>query len=184
MQFMAEVHILGQIVGGTGFTDHKLSCKWTLRHGGNWKVVEGQIEGQTQLDNPQLEQFAYWCHPVDIHFLTSGLQGWPKIECEVWGQDFYGRSTLASYGLIHIPCEPGFHRIECHTWKPVGNYLDQVYSLFTSGSLRLQNSDVIFDGTDRFRLQTETAGKIVLELYIILRNFTRFGVETTAAINN
>lgn len=32
-------------------------------------------EGQTQVDNPQSGQMAYWAHPIDIHFATKGLQG-------------------------------------------------------------------------------------------------------------
>lgn len=175
---MAEVHVFGQLIGATGFADHNLSCKWTLHCSSNWKVVEGLVEGQTQLDNPQTEDITYWCHPIDIHLLVTGIQGWPKIEFEVWKQDFYGRNTLTSYGFVHVPCEPGFHRLECFTWKPVGNYVDQVYSLFTGGSLRLQNSDIVRDGSDRFRLQTEASGKLIVELYVVMRNFERFGVET------
>lgn len=30
---MAEVHIIGQIVGGTGFPDHSLFCKWGIHTG-------------------------------------------------------------------------------------------------------------------------------------------------------
>lgn len=84
----------------------------------------------------------------------------------------------AGYGFAHVPCEPGRHRIECPTWKPVGNYLDQVYTLFASGSLRLQDANVVYDGTDRFRLQTEASGKLIIELFVVMRNFDRFGVNT------
>lgn len=81
---------------------------------------------------------------------------------------------------MHVPSEPGHHRIECHTWKPIGSYLDQVYTLFASGALRLQDPNVINEGTDRFRLQTEASGKLTLDLFVVMRNFDRFGVNTGA----
>jgi B9 domain-containing protein 2 len=43
--------------------------------GGAWKVLAGLREGQTQVDNPQIEDRASWYHPIDIHFATKGLQG-------------------------------------------------------------------------------------------------------------
>ena len=30
---MAEVHIIGQIVGGSDFPDNSLYCKWSISHG-------------------------------------------------------------------------------------------------------------------------------------------------------
>lgn len=43
--------------------------------GGAWKVLAGLREGQTQVDNPQIQEMAYFSHPIDIHFATKGLQG-------------------------------------------------------------------------------------------------------------
>lgn len=93
---MAELHVFGQLIGGTDFQDHHLSCKWTLRHTSSWKVVEGATEGQTQLDCPQLEDTAYFCHPIDVHLVATSVHGWPKLDFEVWRQDFYGRTFLIS----------------------------------------------------------------------------------------
>lgn len=43
--------------------------------GGAWKLLSGLREGQTQVDHPQLDDVAYWSHPIDVHFATKGLQG-------------------------------------------------------------------------------------------------------------
>ena len=43
--------------------------------GGAWKVLAGLREGQTQVDNPQNNEMAFFSHPIDIHFATKGLQG-------------------------------------------------------------------------------------------------------------
>ena len=47
--------------------------------GGAWRVLAGLREGQTQVDNPQNQEIAYWSHPIDIHFTTKGLQGKVRI---------------------------------------------------------------------------------------------------------
>ena len=40
---------------------------------------------------------AIWCHPIDIHYTTKGIQGWPKIKVQVWHQDMFGRNELCMY---------------------------------------------------------------------------------------
>ena len=47
----------------------------TYFQGGAWKALAGLREGQTQVDNPQNHEAAYWAHPIDLHFTTKGLQG-------------------------------------------------------------------------------------------------------------
>ena len=51
---MAEVHLIGELVGGSGFPSGDLFCKWGLTVGSAWKVLEGVQEGQTQVDHPQV----------------------------------------------------------------------------------------------------------------------------------
>ena len=53
--------------------------------GGAWKALSGLREGQTQVDNPQNYDEAYWSHPIDVHFTTKGLQG-KKIYMYNWVQ--------------------------------------------------------------------------------------------------
>ena len=72
---MAELHLIGQIVGASEFPDSSLFCKFGIHTGGAWKVLGGLREGQTQVDNPEIGDTAYWSHPIDIHFATKGLQG-------------------------------------------------------------------------------------------------------------
>uniref|UniRef100_A0A8C2SS20 B9 domain-containing protein 2 n=1 Tax=Coturnix japonica TaxID=93934 RepID=A0A8C2SS20_COTJA len=74
-QAMAEVHVIGQLLGASGFSQRRLFCKWGLHAGNAWKVLGGLREGQTQVDDPQADDMAHWCHPLDVHFATKGLQG-------------------------------------------------------------------------------------------------------------
>uniref|UniRef100_A0A3B3XL82 B9 domain-containing protein 2 n=1 Tax=Poecilia mexicana TaxID=48701 RepID=A0A3B3XL82_9TELE len=71
---MAELHIIGQIIGASGFPQNSLFCKWGVHTGGAWRLLSGLKEGQTQVDNPQTGDMAYWSHPIDLHYATKGLQ--------------------------------------------------------------------------------------------------------------
>ena len=54
INIMAEVHLIGELVGGSGFPSGNLFCKWGVTVGSAWKVLEGLQEGQTQVDHPQV----------------------------------------------------------------------------------------------------------------------------------
>ncbi|KAF4529859.1 hypothetical protein B566_EDAN017680 [Ephemera danica] len=175
---MAEVHIIGQLIGAQGFPNLNLFCKWEIKCGGGWKVVSGLQEGQTQVDHPSFEEFAYWCHPIDIHFATKGIQGWPKVHLEVYQEDSYNRSELVGYGCCHIPSSAGTHQVTCATWRPLGSTRDRLRQYFVGGGPQLTNPDLVSSTRDRFRLTTETMGTVHLELTVILRNFTQHGIES------
>ena len=97
---MAEVHLIGQLVGGNDFYPYtSLFCKWSIHTGGAWKLLQGVREGQTQVDNPEQGEVAYWSHPIDVHYATKGLQGWPKLHIQVFHQDNFGR--LVKYRIQH-----------------------------------------------------------------------------------
>lgn len=49
---------------------------------------------------------------------------------------------------------------------------------FLGGGPQLKLPDLVYSGTDRYKLHTQTMGTVHLELNIILRNFEKFGVQT------
>jgi len=51
------------------------STTHTLIIGTNWKIISGHKEGQTQVDSPAYDSRTWWCHPIDIHFASKGIQG-------------------------------------------------------------------------------------------------------------
>lgn len=59
-----------------------------------------------------------------------------------------------------------------------GSALEQVQSYFVGSGPQLINDDVIASGSDRYRLQTIASGTVYLSLYIVTRNFHKFGIET------
>uniref|UniRef100_A0A3B3HXR8 B9 domain-containing protein 2 n=2 Tax=Oryzias latipes TaxID=8090 RepID=A0A3B3HXR8_ORYLA len=175
---MAELHIIGQILGARGFPQNSLFCKWGVHTGGAWRLLSGLKEGQTQVDIPQTGNMAYWSHPIDLQFATKGLQGWPKLHLQVWHQDSFGRCQLYGYGYCHVPCSPGTHRIECVTWRPLGSWQEQITQMFVGGGPQLRSPDLIYSGADRYRLQTEAMGTVELELGVIMRHFDKYGVDS------
>ncbi|XP_053908883.1 B9 domain-containing protein 2 isoform X2 [Cuculus canorus] len=175
---MAEVHIMGQIVGGSGFPQSRLFCKWEVQAGGAWKLLEGAAAGQTHVDAPQAGDVTYWCHPLDVHFATKGLQGWPKLLLEVWHQDDLGRTEVLGYGFCHLPSGSGCHALSCVTWRPRGTWWERLRQRWLGGGPQLRSPETITTGgSDRFQLRTETAGVVHLELGVLSRHLDSFGVQ-------
>ncbi|ORX48905.1 B9-domain-containing protein [Piromyces finnis] len=174
---MAEVHIIGQLTGASGFPSANLSCKWSIVAGEEWTLLEGSIKGHTQVDLPVDARFSVWSHPIDVHYSTKSIKGWPKIQFQIFHQDRFGRNELYGYGFIHVPTTPGMHELECMTWKPLSSNSNKLWEFFLGASSQLRDTDVIHNGADRFRLVTATMGKVHLELGIILRNFSNYGIS-------
>ena len=84
-----EVHVIGEIVGGTGFGSG-VACKWRIERGTTWDRLEGEDHGQSQTDYPMNEEgMAVWAHPIDVHFGTFTMEGWPRICLEIYKLDDY-----------------------------------------------------------------------------------------------
>ncbi|NXW93818.1 B9D2 protein, partial [Alopecoenas beccarii] len=202
---MAELHLIGQIVGGSGFEQRRLFCTWGLHAGegahgtrggtrgvtgvtgvttplavspgGAWKLLSGLRSGQTQVDEPQAGDVAFWCHPLDVHFATKGLQGWPQLHVQVWHQDGFGRVSVLGYGFCHVPAAPGCHALSCVTWRPRGPWRERLRQRLLGGGPQLRGPPEAAGASERFRLHTEAAGTVHLQLGVLLRHFGRFGVE-------
>lgn len=105
------------------------------------------------------------------------MAGWPKLHVQVWHLDSFGRCELYGYGFCHLPSSPGFHHLDCVTWRPLGSWQEQLSQCFVGGGPQLINSDLIYTGADRYRLHTCAMGSVHLQLAVLLRNFDRYGVE-------
>lgn len=76
-----------------------------------------------------------------------------------------------------MPPTPGYHELECVTWRPIGSMKDQITSYFVGGGLQLKNPELAIANSETYRLKTASMGKIHLRLNVILRNFEKYGVE-------
>jgi B9 domain-containing protein 2 len=54
---MAEVHVIGTLVGASEFNQTTLSCKYTIVAGDSWSLLEGNTSGQTHIDTPMVQNF-------------------------------------------------------------------------------------------------------------------------------
>lgn len=46
---MAQLHVIGELVGGKDFPSCDLFCKFGLVTGPDWRLLEGHESGQTQV---------------------------------------------------------------------------------------------------------------------------------------
>lgn len=179
---MAEVHLIGQIVEANDFEDRSLFAKWSTSSGSCWKLLEGKTEGQTQLTTKVVDeegkQRHSWSHPIDIHYFTKGLQGWPKLEFQVWGVDLFGKCNISAYSYLSVPSRPGLYRLTCSTWRPIGDLRRRLIDWITGYRMHLVDpSDVVGNGINRHAIHSQSMGTITVELTVILRGFEKYGVD-------
>lgn len=197
---MAEVHILGELSGATGFEDASLFAKWRFSSGPNWRLLEGFSDGQTHLcaasdsqqdydilanngefsdqDTTTFERSHHWSHPVDIHYATRGIHGWPKLELQAWGVDWLGKCNIAAYGFMAIPSVAGRHKLTCATWRPVGDLRRRLIDSLTGYRMHLVDpSDILSGGANRHAIQAQSVGTVWAEFSVILKGFEGFGLD-------
>mmetsp|Transcript_16898 Transcript_16898/g.38020 ORF Transcript_16898/g.38020 Transcript_16898/m.38020 type:complete len:276 (-) Transcript_16898:472-1299(-) len=110
-----EVHFIGEIVGGSAFFDGKrtvgLSCQWSVSSESSaWTHLEGETSGRSQYASAFRDDGVVpWNHPLDVHFTTAAVQGWPRLSFKIWKLDRYDRASLAGYGWCHLPTCAGRH---------------------------------------------------------------------------
>lgn len=177
MSQTADAYFIGRIIGCTGFKDGTF-CRWWIVPGQQWKLTKGDDRGQTQTDTPSDGSGqCIWSHPIDVAFEFGGIQGWPKISFEVWEHDSLGRSFLGGYGFCSLPTSPGNHDIEVPLWRPVGTFVESLTANFLGGSPHLRNQALVHTPNDRFRLKSESAGTIQLNISVILGRIANFQVS-------
>ena len=91
---MAELHIMGQLLGVNDVPLPHVFCKYSFEVGSNFRLLQGQTSGQTQCDMPPEGETALLSHPLDVHYAVKGIDGWPRLRLEVYGVDSYGRVDL------------------------------------------------------------------------------------------
>lgn len=178
---MAELHILGQIVGASKFKRRNVFCKWGFHTGSNFEFLEGVTEGQTQVDVPLEGEMAVFGQPLDVHYACKGVSGWPKLHFQVWTQDVHSRNDICGYGFCHVPVAPGIHTVECPCWIPEGTAMEKITAFFVGGAPRLKHEDIVYSPGDRYRLMTRSTGLVHVQFQIVLKDFAKYGVVVDAA---
>ena len=50
---------MGQVVGGSDFSNNNLFCRWGIVTGNGWDKIEGYDRGQTQVDWPEVRRVVW-----------------------------------------------------------------------------------------------------------------------------
>lgn len=100
----------------------------------------------------------------------------PYLLFQVNSVDSWNRHRIEGYGFLRLPLEPGYHKgIEVETWRPRGSLATEIHSFFLGGSVRVLKLDELVrtrfldqnnqaDIVNRFGLETEDAGKVILNI--------------------
>jgi B9 domain-containing protein 2 len=123
-----------------------------------------------------------WNHPIDLHYYTKSLQGWPKFVCEVWNLDSYGQRQLSGYGFCQIPTQAGVHDLKVSVWRPMGSSREEVFEYFLGNPPHLTNKKLLHDTSqandDRFRITSKSAGTVHVRLNVMMRNIDAHKIKS------
>jgi B9 domain-containing protein 2 len=200
---MPEVSIVGTLRGASFLPAGAAAafCRWRLEAGPGWTLTSGSAAGQTQVAEvdrgaggwgvPPLSltgEFyeaasgagaALWEHPIDAHFSTSSLRGWPQLVVTVWTQDGLSRNEVVGYGAARVPPAPGAHGLEVATWRPEGTWAQELRVAFLeSGLPQLEDERPVWDPAAKARsgLCTSTSATVEAELHVLAKGFAEQGV--------
>jgi len=170
---MPEVHIQGQIKGARGFDNRDVFAKWKIVAGSDkWRILDGDAAGRTWLaEQKDEDEMATWNEPLDVSFVCSELQGWPKMMLQVFQTDEFGQVLFGGYGFCFVPTSPGVHLVEMAVFRPRGTLLEAFAASFLGTNQCYENPDVVMSGESRFGHHTISAGVIDLEFEIAIKGF-------------
>ncbi|CAM9596059.1 unnamed protein product [Chrysoparadoxa australica] len=179
---MPEVHVIGEIIEGDGFGSG-VSCKFRFEGGKHWSLLEGDTSGQTHVAYAELDDAAVWNHPIDLHFATSSIQGWPRMMLQVWKLDEFGRNSLQGYGFCHLPNCLGEAEMSVRCWRPMGSAQEEVATYFLDITPQLQSDDVLFNKAwdQRFRLVTAPSGTVTVRVNVLFRHMAEHNIDAPIA---
>ncbi len=125
-----------------------------------------------------MDSISIFCHPIDLHLACRGLQGWPKLQVEVYSLNSLKQFYPVGFGFAYLPPKPGFHKLEIATWKiaPV-NFLDSIKEKFYTGGFTIVKKDLIYSGIERYKISTITSGAVHVDLNLIFRNFQKYNIS-------
>lgn len=146
--------------------------------GSLWKFIEGEIEGQTATDRNRLDNISVFCHPIDLHLACRGLQGWPKLNVEVYSVNALKQFYPVGFGFAYLPPKPGQHKLKIATWKvsPL-QFLDSIREKFYTGGFTIVKKDLVYSGVERYKISTITSGVVNVDLCLIFRNFQKYNIN-------
>ncbi len=143
-----------------------------------WSLKDGNINGETHINESESIHGGVLNHPIDWHYITSTSEGWPFLVVEVWERDWDGTSRLfKGCGSVFLPTTPGSHKLSLSLWRPrqvrgVAGFIDMVLPP------KLDIKEVrkfIAAPYTRPHFQTETCGTVQVTIHTVLEGFKKNG---------
>jgi B9 domain-containing protein 2 len=124
---MPEIDIIGSILSGSYFGAADAFLRFRLFAGAGWTPLESSGSGQTQTSRADpVTDILTWSHPIEMHYATTTLAGWPRVAVAVWQVDAFGRNEISGYGVTFVPPSPGVHIVDVACWRPQGSTLQEL----------------------------------------------------------
>uniref|UniRef100_A0A8C1LTZ7 MKS transition zone complex subunit 1 n=1 Tax=Cyprinus carpio TaxID=7962 RepID=A0A8C1LTZ7_CYPCA len=166
----------GEIVSAQGYEYDNLYVHFFLDLPNNWSSVPFHcLSGVTQTCRTHSvgKDVAFFSYPFSFETFfhkedesDGSLPQWPVMFFKVLSLDFWQRYRTEGYGFLVIPSTPGYHRMTCHTWRPLqSGTVAELRRFFIGGAPELEDiSYVRVPGTfkgerlSRFGFRTQTTG--------------------------
>ncbi|KAG9281988.1 Meckel syndrome type 1 protein-like [Astyanax mexicanus] len=176
----------GEIVSAQGYEYDNLYVNFFLELPNSWSSVPFQsLSGVTQTCRTRTlgkDNVAFFSYPFSFESFfrkedesEDSLPKWPVLYFKVLSLDFWQRYRTEGYGYLVVPSSPGYHRVTCHTWRPLQTgTVAELRRFFIGGAPELEDiSDVRIPGTfkgdhlSRFGFHTQTTGSVTFNLNCI-----------------
>eukprot|EP00759_Apiculatamorpha_spiralis_P023718 PhF_6_TR27314/c0_g1_i2/m.40121/K16745/B9D2; B9 domain-containing protein 2 len=192
---MAEVFLLGSLEHAQGFGQNDLFVSFEFLCGPLWEKVHGLTAAQTSVARKNKKGQHVWLHPIDLHYTTQCVQGWPKVVVRLWEIDTYGRKDFVGYGMTHVPlpapnnnnnnggCRTTTTECVVPIWKPMlwdpsalkrtWMYLRQ---LVMGGAPRLKDDSLVYQSDSRYKMYSGSGGSITFRINVLCKNFGQLNI--------
>lgn len=145
--------------------------------GERWRLLSGNDRGETFYDcSEHFNETTAFEHPVDLHYVSGNILGWPKMYVEVWSVDSHGRHSVQGYGCQTMPTRPGHYELDIVLWRPEGDFSDKVAAFFIGSTPEILYKNMVLSGNDRFGMQCLSTGTLRLRMGVIVKDFNLHGV--------
>jgi hypothetical protein len=176
---MPDVHFLGEI-SFVACEVPAASVTWAIVPGNNaWTVREGLNYGETQsavVD--EIQGLAIVSHPIDVHFQTSAVEGWPVFIFEVWDRTHAEVKGFHGCGCVWLPTRPGRHCVEVAVWRPKSEgWRGLVEQLVPSHPDITKIRELSMSPYLRSQYSCEQVGKLQVNVFVASSGFGYHGVQ-------
>mmetsp|Transcript_44174 Transcript_44174/g.112748 ORF Transcript_44174/g.112748 Transcript_44174/m.112748 type:complete len:199 (-) Transcript_44174:1485-2081(-) len=153
-------------------------CKYQVVHGEDWKFVDGQEDGLTQVTRRSsgADETLVWNFPLDLTYSSTNVFGWPQIILTVFSVSANGKELILGYGCVHLPTAPGRYSQKVRLFRPKSSSMMQSFFQFLSGT-SAEFSDPKFPAYAEGREVTRvvSSGYSMLNLNVFTKDMDQFG---------